>query len=44
MLQVMPAMMLAMGPPGTGSISQDGKSLLVKSNNWTWTFTPTPVR
>jgi hypothetical protein len=43
-LQVVPAMMLAMGPPGTEPISQDGKSLVVKSGNWTWTFTPTPVR
>lgn len=43
-LRPLPAMMLAMGPPGTGSISQDGKSLVMKSENWTWTFTPTPVR
>jgi len=44
MLQVVPAMMLGMGPPGTDPISPDGKSLIVRSDDWSWTFTPTPVR
>jgi hypothetical protein len=42
MLQIMPAMMLAMGP--NPSVTPDGKSLFVKGAGWTWTFTPTPVR
>ena len=43
-LQVIPAMMLAMGPPGANGISPDGKSFIVKAQAWTWTYTPTPVR
>jgi hypothetical protein len=44
MLQVIPAMMLAMGPPGANGISPDGKSFIVKAQSWTWTYTPTPVK
>lgn len=43
MLQVLPAMMLAMGP-NPGMVTADGKSMFVKGEGWTWTFTPTPVR
>jgi len=43
MLQIMPAMMLAMGPNPT-MVTPDGKSLFVKGAGWTWTFTPTAVR
>ena len=39
---VPPAMALAM--PGVIPISPDGKSLILKANGWTWTFTPTPVK
>jgi hypothetical protein len=41
-MQVVPAMALAM--PGMVPITPDGKSLAVKSEGWTWTFTPTPVK
>jgi len=55
MLQVVPAMMLAMPGAATGSIvTPDGKSLFVKGgdtglnatglNDWNWTYTPTPVK
>jgi hypothetical protein len=43
MLQIMPAMMLAMGP-NPSMVTPDGKSLFVKAAGWTWTFTPTAVR
>ena len=43
MIQIMPAMMLAMGP-NPGMVTPDGKSLFVKGAGWTWTFTPTAVR
>jgi hypothetical protein len=39
---VPPAMTLAV--PGIVPISPDGKSLILKENGWTWTFTPTPVK
>lgn len=42
-LQIPPAMMLAMGGGGFG-ISADKKSLILKGKEWTWTFTPTPVK
>lgn len=42
MMPVSPAMMLAM--PGSDMVTPDGKSLVVKSEGWTWTFTPTPVK
>ena len=42
MLQIMPAMRLAMGP--NASITPDGKSLFVSGGGWTWTFTPMAVR
>jgi hypothetical protein len=54
MLQVLPAMMLAMPGAGAYAVTPDGKSLYVKGgdtglnatglNDWNWTFTPTPVR
>ena len=37
-----PAMALAM--PGAIPISADKKSLIVKGKEWTWTFTPSPVK
>ena len=43
MLQILPAMMLAMGP-NPGMVTPDGKSMFVKGEGWTWTFTPTAVR
>ncbi len=54
MMQVLPAMMLAMLGAGAYAVTPDGKSLYVKAgdtginatglNDWSWTFTPTPVR
>ena len=43
MLTIPPAMMLAMGP-NPGMVTPDGKSMFVKGEGWTWTFTPTAVR
>ena len=43
MLQILPAMMLAMGP-NPSMVTADGKSMFVKGAGWTWTFTPTAVR
>jgi len=43
MLQILPAMMLAMGP-NPSMVTPDGKSMFVKGSGWTWTFTPTAVR
>jgi hypothetical protein len=44
-LQVPPGMMLAMPPKlSPFPLTKDGKSLIVKDQGWTWTFTPTPVK
>lgn len=54
MLQVPPAMMLAMPGAGAYAISPDGKSMRIPGgetgvnatglNDWSWTITPTPVK
>lgn len=54
MLQVLPAMMLAMPGAGAYAVTPDGKSMYVKGgntgtnasgvNDWSWTYTPSPVR
>jgi hypothetical protein len=43
---VLQATLLAMPLPPTGAVtkSKDGKSLITRKGDWTWTFTPRPVK